>query len=60
MCVCVYLVGGGRGGRCLMTNLCMLILHVLMSVFKRKMKCMHLGLILESALLLALIVVLKI
>ena len=33
---------------------------VYVSVFKLKMKCMHLGLILESALLLALIVVLKI
>ena len=33
---------------------------VYVSVFKLKMKCMHLGLILESALLLALTVVLKI
>ena len=32
VCVCVCTGHGRKGGRCLMTNVCMLILYVLMSV----------------------------
>ena len=59
VCVCVF-GRGWEGGRCLMTNLCMLILHVLMLVFKLNMKCMPLGFIWESALLLVLLLVVNI
>ena len=51
VCICVCgPVCVGMGGRCLMTNLCMLILCFLCVFFNLSMKCTHLWLIWERAL----------